>query len=114
MCQQWFSILGLVLDVVGILTIAVEWRHTFERDVYMRQKRIERDYRKSTAESRGEKFDDDEDLEYTMWRPFQKLLHQDKRYRSRLFYIGMGLIVMGFVLQTLGSWPYGIFGIKNC
>jgi hypothetical protein len=55
----------------GILTIAVEWRHRFERDVCMRQKRIERDFKKSEAESRGEKFDEDEDdLEYTMWRPF--------------------------------------------
>jgi hypothetical protein len=77
MCQQWLSVLGLVFDVVGILTIAVEWRHTFERDVHIRQKRIERDYRKSVAESRGEKLDDDEDLDYTMWRPFQRLLRQE-------------------------------------
>jgi hypothetical protein len=114
MCQQWFSIVGLVFDVVGFMMIAVEWHHMFKRDVYLRQKRIERDYKKSRAEERGQKFDDDSDLEYTMWREFQRLLKKDTLYRSWLFYAGAILIVAGFTLQTLGSWPGGIFGIKSC
>ena len=88
----------------------------FKRDVYMRQKRIERDYNKSVAESETKPFDNDSDLEYTMWREFQKLLRSDTLYRQWLFYVGAGLIILGFVLQTVGSWPHGIpfLGIANC
>ena len=116
MCQNWLSVTGLFFDVVGFLLIAFEWHHMFTRDVYMRQKRIERDYNKSIAEAEGRKFDDDEDLEYTMWREFQHLLRKDSFYRQWLFYVGAGLIVLGFVLQALGSWPYGtpFFGLKSC
>jgi hypothetical protein len=49
MCQQWFSVLGQTSDVVGFLLIVTEWHHMFVRDVYMRQKRIERDYEKRAA-----------------------------------------------------------------
>jgi hypothetical protein len=87
MCQNWFSISGLVFDVTGFLLIAFEWHHMFQRDVYLRQKRIERDYRKSVAEAEGRQFDDDEDLEYTMWREFQRLLQKDTLYRKWLFYV---------------------------
>jgi hypothetical protein len=116
MCQNWFSISGLVFDVTGFLLIAFEWHHMFQRDVYLRQKRIERDYRKSVAEAEGRQFDDDEDLEYTMWREFQRLLQKDTLYRKWLFYVGTGLILLGFMLQSLGSWPYGVpvLGLKTC
>jgi hypothetical protein len=116
MCQQWFSVFGLVADVIGFLMIAIEWHHMFTRDVYMRQKRIERDYNKSAAETEGKPFDDDADMEYTMWREFQKLLKKDTLYRQWLFYVGTGLIILGFVLQTAGSWPRGIspLSIKGC
>lgn len=116
MCQQWLSVLGLIADVVGFLMIAIEWHHMFKRDVYMRQKRIERDYNKSVAESDGKPFDDDADLEYTMWREFQKLLVKDTLYRQWLFYVGTGLIIFGFVLQTAGSWPWAVplLGFRNC
>lgn len=116
MCQQWFSVLGLTADVIGFLMIAVEWHHMFSRDVYMRQKRIERDYEKAQAEQAGKAFDEDANLEYTMWREFQKLLIKDTLYRKWLFYAGTGLIVFGFLLQAVGSWPYGVpfFGSKSC
>jgi hypothetical protein len=114
MCQQWLSVAGLLFDVVGFLLIAVEWHHMFKRDVYMRQKRIERDYNKSVAEEKGEHFNEDDDLEYTMWREFQRLLQKDTLYRKWLFGVGVSLVVSGFVLQLLGNWPYGVFGIKSC
>jgi hypothetical protein len=114
MCQQWFSVLGQTFDVTGFLLIVIEWHHMFVRDVYMRQKRIERDYEKSMAEQRGEKFDEDADFEYTMWREFQRLLRKDTIYRKWLFFAGASLIILGFLLQVAGSWPGGLFGIKSC
>jgi hypothetical protein len=113
-CQNWFSIVGLVFDVAGFLMIAVEWHHMFKRDVYMREKRIDRDYAKLTAERRGEKFDDDADMEYTHAREFSRLLRKDTLYRAWLFYVGTTLIILGFFGQVFGSWPYGIFGFKSC
>jgi hypothetical protein len=32
MCQQWFSIVGLLLDIVGFLLIAFEWRRMYIRE----------------------------------------------------------------------------------
>jgi hypothetical protein len=32
MCQNWYSIFGQCLDVVGFLIIAFEWFHQFKRD----------------------------------------------------------------------------------
>ena len=32
MCQNWYSIIGQSLDVVGFLIIAFEWFHQFKRD----------------------------------------------------------------------------------
>jgi hypothetical protein len=29
MCQQWFSVTGLIFDAAGFLLIAFEWRHVF-------------------------------------------------------------------------------------
>jgi hypothetical protein len=32
MCQNWYSVIGQLLDVIGFLTIAVEWSHEYKRD----------------------------------------------------------------------------------
>ena len=37
MCQQWYSVVGLALEVVGFLFVAWEWRHVFEHSVLLRQ-----------------------------------------------------------------------------
>jgi hypothetical protein len=51
MCQQWFSMTGLVLEVVGFLLVAWEWRHVFE-SILLRQNAVEEDY---TLSVEGEK-----------------------------------------------------------
>ena len=43
MCQQWFSVAGLTLEVFGFLLIAWEWRHV-EHSVVLRQAAVEEDY----------------------------------------------------------------------
>jgi hypothetical protein len=51
-----------------------------------------------------------------MWRHTQRENLKDNRYRARLFFIGVVLVIFGFLGQTLGSLPYGIpfFGFGNC
>jgi hypothetical protein len=115
MCQQWFSVVGLCLDVIGFLTIAIEWHHGFVRDHEKRIDQLGRAYERAAAEARGEQVGDlDEDK--LMWREFQKLFLQEWRWRGRVFYSGAILIVLGFLGQLLGSWPGGVpfFGFKAC
>lgn len=116
MCQNWLSIIGQCADIVGFLFIAIEWHHMFQRDVYMRQKRVERDFKKWEAERDGVPFDEDFDMEYTHWREFQRLLQKDTLYRQWLFYPSVVLVVFGFMLQAIGNWPNGIpaFGLRPC
>ena len=47
MCQQWLSVAGLVLDVIGFLIIAFEWRHTYLHSMFLRETQVR------TAASRG-------------------------------------------------------------
>jgi hypothetical protein len=45
MCQQWFSLAGLVLEVVGFLFVAWEWRHVFKHTMcYCGNNAVKRDY----------------------------------------------------------------------
>ena len=49
MCQQWFSVAGLVLDVVGFLIIAFEWRHTYLHSVFLRETQVQEDHDRTKA-----------------------------------------------------------------
>ena len=109
--QQWFSVVGLCLDVIGFLTIAIEWHHGFVRDHDKRIGERSLAYERNAEEARGE--GDDDKL---MWREFQKLFLQEWRWRGRVFYFGVALVVLEFLGQLLGSFPGGVpfFGFKSC
>ena len=116
MCQQWFSIAGLSLDIIGFLLIAFEWRHVFWREHERRIYELEQDYERSRAEQQGQTYEDSRRSDYTMWREFQKLFLKEWRFRRKVFYTGVVLVVLGFLGQSLGSWPYHIssLGPKSC
>jgi hypothetical protein len=116
MCQQWFSVLGLVLDVIGFLMIAFEWHLMFKREMHERLQRIVEDYAKEKALREGEDYEDLSASDHTMWREFSKLWGKDKRFRQRLFYPGVALVLMGFLGQLIGSLPYAnsFFGFASC
>jgi hypothetical protein len=114
MCQQWLSVGGLVLDVIGFLLIAREWYHVFLHSVLMRQVRVEEDYNRTRAAERGEAYDDPTEADASMWRNTQRENLRDNQHRAQLFYIGTTLVVLGFFLQLLGSWPYGILSFRSC
>jgi hypothetical protein len=112
MCQQWFSVIGLVFDVVGFLIIAFEWRHSYWQSVSLRQDDVDRDYLR--ADQGSDALRDRDVAEASMWRNTQRENLKDNAYRARLFWVGVLLVVLGFVGQVAGSWPYGIGGIKSC
>lgn len=116
MCQQWFSIAGLDFDIVGFLIIAFECRHMFWREYEKRQYELNADYQKYGAELRGEKYQDPRNGDYTMAKEFSKLVSKEGLYRRELFYVGVVLVVLGFVGQVLGSWPHGVplTGFRAC
>lgn len=41
-----------------------------------------------------------------MWREFQKLFLKEWHWRSRIFFVGAGMVILGFIFQVLGSWPH--------
>jgi hypothetical protein len=114
MCQQFFSIGGLVADVVGFLLIAWEWREVFEHNVLRRENAVEEAYIRMTE---GEGVAEERDrARASMWRNTQGENIKDNQRRARIFYTGVALVVVGFIGQVIGSLPFAIsfFGFKNC
>src|SRR3954463_15785738 len=118
MCQQWLSILGLLADIVGFLVIAYEWRRSFKYNVDMRTLELQDAHGRNLARQVGhEPRYTLQEEEETMAREFSKLHRQEADFRLSLFWIGGALIILGFLLQSIGSWPintYSLLGLKNC
>jgi hypothetical protein len=72
MCQNWYAIIGQLLDVVGFLIIAIEWHHQFKRDHDRRIGELQKAYEQEAAEIAGEKYRDTDSDVYN-WRMYQKL-----------------------------------------
>jgi hypothetical protein len=79
--------------MVGFLLIAFEWRHMFFRERERRMDQLQNDYERSIAEQSGETYHDPRSADYTMARPFSKLFTKEWRYRGRLFYCGVALVI---------------------
>jgi hypothetical protein len=116
-CQQWLSEVGLVLEVVGFLTIAMEWHHEFVRDRRKTLNELQAAYTRAALEARGEPVPDQYE-DRMMWHAFQKLYLAEwkSKWRGRVFYTAVTLVVLGFVGQFTGSWPGGLplLGAKAC
>ena len=116
MCQQWFSVVGLLFDVVGFLLIAFEWQQVFRREHETRIDELGHDHERSKAERIGESYEDPRRSDYTKSRKFHKLFLKEWRFRRKLFYCGVALVVLGFVGQTIGGWPHSLMFsfFRNC
>ena len=114
MCQQWFSVAGLLLDIFGFLVIAFEWHRTFKFGVDQRSQVLHEKYEQSRALEEGSEPLPDEDM--VMAKEFSKLHHKEAGYRERLFTVGIVLVVLGFFGQLIGSLPHGVpyFAFKSC
>ena len=114
MCQQWFSLFGLTLEVIGFVFVVSEWSHVFKHSALTRQNAVEADYELTTQSMEA---DNRRRLaEASMWRNTQRENRIDNRWRARVFYIGVLLVLLGFAGQAIGSLPYGIsvIGFKSC
>jgi len=116
MCQQWLSVAGLVLDAIGFLIIAFEWRHTYLHSVFLREAQVQEDHDRTKADEQGKNYEDSTQADASMWRHTKRENLKDNRYRARLFFVGVVLVIFGFLGQTLGVLLYGIpfFGFGNC
>jgi hypothetical protein len=118
MCQQWLSIVGLCADIVGFLLIVIEWKIAWR--VYLNDRRLEiseiraRYLSRMNGETRTE-YEKDED-NYSMPKHMEQGLGEEIRYRTKVFYSGVALVVLGFAFQVGGSLPGGIriLNVTNC
>ena len=113
MCQQWFSVAGLVLDVIGFLIIAFEWKRGFDHSVLLRQAMVERDYMRTTEPEAARERDEGD---ASMWRNTQRENLKDNQRRAQLFWSGVVLVILGFIGQAIGSLPYAqsVFHFASC
>lgn len=116
MCHQWLSIAGLAFDIVGFLLIAFEWHLMFKREMHERLQQTVEVFEKYKAHWTGDQYEEPYLEDHTIWRELQKLQAKDKRVRQKLFYPGVVLVVLGFLFQVLGSWPWGLtsLGLRAC
>jgi hypothetical protein len=118
MCQQWFSIVGLVSDVVGFLMIAREWYKAMAFYRFTRELEISEIRARSLARWEGKTrtpYEEDEDNP-SLPKHMEAALENELADRTGLFWWGMLLVIIGFLLQVIGSWPGGapLLGIKSC
>src|SRR5258708_3565121 len=100
MCQQWFGVIGLILDLVGFLIIAFEWYRSYQHQF---------DKRISELEEASERFhgrDSDEDA--NNFRIFQRLFVSDSKRRFRIFATGAALVMLGFLGQVVSNLPSSV------
>jgi hypothetical protein len=105
MCQNWYSVIGQVLDVIGFLTIAWEWRFGY-RDIGADiTSKIEAMLDKKAAAHAGEPYVDNSGYEL-QYRHVQQWIWEEYSKRGWIFLTGVVLVVLGFLFQLLGNWPH--------
>ncbi|UGY23689.1 MULTISPECIES: hypothetical protein [Bradyrhizobium] len=104
MCQDWCSVIGQVLDLVGFSFIAWEWFHQLKRDHGRRMGELQKAYDQQSAELEGRKYVD-ADADKDNWRIYQPLFLKEWAWRRTMFIFGAGCFLLGIIFQVLGSWP---------
>lgn len=101
-----WTVAGLIADVIGFVLIAAEWHRTFRYTEEIRQLQLQDAYERNEAREKGRKPNYRmQREEETMAKEFSKLRHQEAKFRQSLFFLGVGLVVVGFVLQVIGALP---------
>jgi hypothetical protein len=104
MSQQWFSVIGLVLNLVGVLLVVTEWWRAFfsqMRGLLARLLQLLDNTRAFVAPVNKieQLLDEAEELK----RELTSLLP-----RTRFVIAGISMIVLGILSQIVGAWPGGI------
>jgi hypothetical protein len=119
MCQQWFSVLGLLIAILGFLFLIWQWFKAFEDysrdeygkiDAFMKEQRI-----KHGATFVIDEDDEDEEYNHSMGKQLGMGLRERLEEHKKLILIGVAATIFGAVLQMLGSWPHlTVFGVSAC
>ncbi|MDN3273353.1 hypothetical protein QWJ07_03800 [Frankia sp. RB7] len=104
MCQDWFSVIGQILDLIGFYIIAWEWYHQLQRDHQRRMVELKKAYDQESADILGEEYTDADADKYN-WRIYQPLFKKEWAWRRNMFIIGATCFTLGIAGQVLGSWP---------
>lgn len=106
MCQNWYSVTGQVLDIMGFLTIAWEWWRYAYRDLGADiAGQIEVMLERRQAEHEERAYEDTRGFELHS-RHVQQEYWKEYFRRGRIFAVGATLVIFGFVFQVLGNIPH--------
>lgn len=101
-----WTIAGLIADIIGFAIIAFEWHRTFKYTEEVRQLQLQDAYERNEAREQGREPEYHVQMEEeVMAKEFSKLRGEEAIFRERLFWTGIGLVVLGFVLQLIGALP---------
>lgn len=105
MCQNWYSVIGQVLDVIGFLTIAWEWHYGYEDiGAEIVEKLNERLQEQDLEEA--EQYGMEPTANSLQSRYVREEYWKEYYRRGNIFRLGVTLVVLGFIFQVLGSWPH--------
>jgi hypothetical protein len=100
------TVAGLLADIIGFTIIVFEWHRTFKYTEEIRQQQLQDAYERNEAREQGREAEYRlEAEEETIAKEFSRLRYKEAVFRERLFYVGVGLVVLGFALQVIGALP---------
>lgn len=95
---------GLIADIIGFSIIAFEWHRTFKYTEEIRQLQLNDAYERNYAREQGREPENRMQMEEEMMaKEFSKLRSHEALFRERLFFVGVSLVLVGFVLQLIGA-----------
>lgn len=99
-----WTVAGLIADIIGFVIIAFEWHRTFRYTEEIRQLQLQDAYERNEAREQGRKPQHKmAEEEEVMAKEFSKLRGEEAIFRERLFFFGVGLVLLGFALQMIGA-----------
>lgn len=118
MQQGWLQVAGLVMDLAGVMLLAIEWLVG-----YRAQQREEQAGDHAVRQLKSLAFAQQATRDERMAEHYRMVIDQAKdrarstaseirrqghQIRLPVFLLALALIVVGSLLQILGSWPGGI------
>lgn len=116
--QAWLQVIGLTLDILGVLMVINEWRINFHHEIEIFRARLTPYRIKAIFNKYRHYYESDKEAEESLQaisklfrvKEPRELLLQSKTLqdRKKFLFTGVALILIGFLLQIAGAWPGGI------
>jgi hypothetical protein len=123
MSQQWLSVIGLSLNLVGVVLLVIEWWRAFFGQMQSFGGRLRPLLHQAQNLAVEHKVapkgmvEPPKDAAGALTRELEVMLHELEALvgelktlgpRSRLLIVGASMIILGIVSQIVGAWPGGI------